>query len=112
LLSPVFASANESWKPPGLKLLAIRFPDLLSGDVSGRLLPANRIYMNNCTAIVFDNQSCGIRELPRCLLPRINYLFFFLWRFLRNRFLRLCVAILCLFLFFPQGITKPFLMNE
>gem|GEM_PF-3403905 len=30
--------------------------------------------------------------------------FFFLWRFLRSRFFRLCVAILCLFLFFPLGM--------
>jgi hypothetical protein len=32
------------------------------------------------------------------------YLFFFLCLFLRRRFFRLCVAILCLFLFLPQGI--------
>ena len=30
--------------------------------------------------------------------------FFFLWRFLRSLFLRLCVAILCRFLFLPHGI--------
>ena len=30
--------------------------------------------------------------------------YFFLCRFLRKRFLRLCVAILCLFLFLPLGI--------
>ena len=34
----------------------------------------------------------------------MHYLFFFLCLFLRRRFLRLCVAILCLFLFLPQGI--------
>lgn len=33
--------------------------------------------------------------------------YFFLWRFFLKRFLRLCVAILCLFLFFPLGITNP-----
>lgn len=33
--------------------------------------------------------------------------YFFLCLFLRKRFFRLCVAILCLFLFFPLGI-----MNE
>ncbi len=31
-------------------------------------------------------------------------MFFFLCRFLRSLFLRLCVAILCRFLFLPQGI--------
>ena len=41
-----------------------------------------------------------------------NYLFFFLCLFLRKRFLRLCVAILCLFLFFPQGITPNIFINE
>jgi hypothetical protein len=56
----------------------------------GTLAACQPNYINSCTAaVVFDNLSCGIRELPRCLLPRINYLFFFLWRFLRNRFLRL-----------------------
>ena len=39
-----------------------------------------------------------------------DYLFFFLCLFLRKRFLRLCVAILCLFLFFPQGITPNILL--
>ena len=34
-----------------------------------------------------------------------SYSYFFLWRFLRRRFLRLCVAILCLFLFLPEGIA-------
>lgn len=34
-----------------------------------------------------------------------TYLFFFLWRFLRKRFLRLCVAILWRLRFFPQGIS-------
>ena len=32
------------------------------------------------------------------------YLFFFLCLFFLRRFFRLCVAILCLFLFLPQGI--------
>ena len=32
--------------------------------------------------------------------------YFFLCLFLRKRFLRLCVAILCLFLFLPLGIIK------
>lgn len=34
--------------------------------------------------------------------------YFFLCLFLRKRFLRLCVAILCLFLFFPLGIVIGF----
>jgi len=38
-----------------------------------------------------------------------DYLFFFLCRFLRRRFLRLWVAILCLFLFLPQGMVQFFL---
>ena len=37
-------------------------------------------------------------------MPGFNAYFFFLWRFLRKRFLRLCVDILCLFLFLPQGM--------
>jgi len=32
--------------------------------------------------------------------------YFFLCLFLRKRFFRLCVAILCLFLFLPLGIMK------
>ena len=32
--------------------------------------------------------------------------YFFLCLFLRKRFLRLCVAILCLLCFFPFGIIK------
>jgi hypothetical protein len=35
---------------------------------------------------------------------RRTYRFFFLCRFFRKRFLRLCVAILCRFLFLPQGM--------
>jgi hypothetical protein len=34
--------------------------------------------------------------------------YFFLCLFLRKRFLRLCVAILCLFLFLPLGILMKF----
>ena len=39
-----------------------------------------------------------------CDHPRAGYRFFFLCRFLRKRFLRLWVLILCRFLFFPHGI--------
>ena len=35
---------------------------------------------------------------------RRTYRFFFLCLFFRKRFLRLCVAILCRFLFLPQGM--------
>jgi len=34
--------------------------------------------------------------------------YFFLCLFLRKRFFRLCVAILCLFLFFPLGMINNF----
>ncbi len=37
--------------------------------------------------------------------------YFFLCLFFLKRFLRLCVAILCLFLFFPLGIALMFLKN-
>jgi len=37
-------------------------------------------------------------------MPGLNAYFFFLWRFLRKRFFRLCVAILWRFLFLPQGM--------
>jgi hypothetical protein len=40
-----------------------------------------------------------------------NYLFFFLCLFLRKRFLRLCVAILCLLRFFPLGMMLLFREN-
>ena len=41
-----------------------------------------------------------------CCMPVLkkSYLFFFLCLFFLRRFLRLCVAILCLFLFLPQGM--------
>ncbi len=41
-----------------------------------------------------------------CCMPVFKkyYLFFFLCLFFLRRFLRLCVAILCLFLFLPQGM--------
>ncbi|WP_289701586.1 hypothetical protein, partial [Duncaniella muris] len=39
---------------------------------------------------------------------RKNY--FFLWRFLRRRFLRLWVAILWPFLFFPLGMWLVFIL--
>lgn len=38
-------------------------------------------------------------------MPGFNAYFFFLWRFLRKRFLRLWVDILCRFLFLPQGMV-------
>ena len=38
--------------------------------------------------------------------------FFFLCLFLRSLFLRLCVAILCLFRFFPQGIKMKFKVSK
>lgn len=47
---------------------------------------------------------------PRSVIPRtgampgFNAYFFFLWRFLRKRFFRLCVAILWRFRFLPQGM--------
>lgn len=43
--------------------------------------------------------------------PVLRKIYFFLCLFLRKRFLRLCVAILCLFLFFPLGMIKSF-FNE
>lgn len=39
-------------------------------------------------------------------------IYFFLCLFLRKRFLRLCVAILCLFLFFPLGMFEVFLNEQ
>lgn len=48
--------------------------------------------------------------IPHIPMPLfMTYLFFFLWRFLRNLFLRLWVAILCLLRFLPQGITYSLL---
>lgn len=44
---------------------------------------------------------CSYRD--HAIEIKISYLF--LWRFLRRRFLRLWVAILCRFLFFPLGIN-------
>jgi len=41
-------------------------------------------------------------------LPVFKKGYFFLCLFLRKRFFRLCVAILCLFLFFPLGMMKDF----
>lgn len=41
-----------------------------------------------------------------------KYIYFFLCLFLRKRFFRLCVAILCLFLFFPLGMINDFKKNE
>jgi len=40
--------------------------------------------------------------------PMFKKIYFFLCLFLRKRFLRLCVAILCLFLFFPLGMMIEF----
>ncbi|MEY3503421.1 MAG: hypothetical protein RL349_12 [Bacteroidota bacterium] len=47
-----------------------------------------------------------INELSMRLHGRIKNYFFFLWRFFLSLFLRLCVAILCLFLFLPLGIMR------
>jgi len=49
-----------------------------------------------------------IADLMPCIKPAISYqeiTYFFLCLFFLKRFLRLCVAILCLFLFFPFGIV-------
>ncbi len=46
------------------------------------------------------------------LRPKDQQAYFFLCLFFLKRFLRLCVAILCLFLFFPLGIALMFLMNK
>jgi hypothetical protein len=47
--------------------------------------------------------------LFRLILNQLQcYLFFFLCLFLRKRFLRLCVAILCLLRFLPLGISLFF----
>ncbi len=40
------------------------------------------------------------------------YRFFFLCLFFRKRFLRLCVAILCRFLFLPQGMGQCCLFSS
>jgi hypothetical protein len=51
------------------------------------------------------------RSFPRAERSWVeNYLFFFLWRFLRRRFLRLCVAILWRFLLRPHGMDNPRLL--
>jgi len=47
------------------------------------------------------------KEFPTLQLEIPDY--FFLCLFFLNRFFRLWVAILCLFLFFPQGIIVMFL---
>lgn len=47
---------------------------------------------------------CPLIEIGQMYL---NYLFFFLCRFLRNRFFRLWVAILCRFRLRPLGIDSP-----
>jgi hypothetical protein len=46
------------------------------------------------------------------VFPEIKKTYFFLCLFLRKRFFRLCVAILCLFLFFPLGMIKYFLNEQ
>jgi len=54
-------------------------------------------------------EPCPLKKFRNIFFYKIrNYFFFFLWRFLRRRFLRLCVAILCLLRFFPQGILLVF----
>ena len=68
--------------------VATRLPEsFLSDGKCLALTPARRVRKRNANA-------CGSG----------HYRFFFLWRFLRRRFLRLCVAILCRLRFFPQGI--------
>ncbi|MFM9028412.1 MAG: hypothetical protein ACKOQ6_10510 [Bacteroidota bacterium] len=47
---------------------------------------------------------CTAKEVKWGRIPTVPYRFFFLCLFLRRRFLRLCVAILCLFLFLPLGM--------
>mgnify|MGYP000020235966 CR=1 FL=1 len=52
----------------------------------------------------------NINELSMRLHERKKDYFFFLWRFFLSLFLRLCVAILCLFLFLPLGIMRRYYM--
>ncbi|MCB0781492.1 MAG: hypothetical protein KDC03_18540, partial [Flavobacteriales bacterium] len=52
------------------------------------------------------------RGAARAVRKPVPYRDFFLWRFFRKRFLRLCVAILWRFLFFPQGIVLCFFVVQ
>lgn len=65
------------------------------------MLFRGNIYRIVAIIIVFGLRLTNATESRECY----DYLFFFLWRFLRKRFFRLWVAILCLLRFFPQGIV-------
>ena len=67
--------------------------------------PVKIVYVINRLNLKY-NPTLGLILLP-VKSERWNY-FFFLCLFFRSLFLRLCVAILCLFLFFPLGIINYF----
>jgi hypothetical protein len=54
----------------------------------------------------------SLRCCTRMAVPRVteHRAYFFLCLFFLNLFLRLWVAILCLFLFLPQGMISTFLL--
>jgi len=62
---------------------------------------------SDCRRLSFLGRKTGTMagRCPKVVKPAAGVKpYFFLWRFLRRRFLRLCVAILWPFLFFPLGI--------
>ena len=63
---------------------------------------------SDCRRLSFLGRKTGTMagRCPKVVKPAAGVKpYFFLWRFLRRRFLRLCVAILWPFLFFPLGIV-------
>ena len=57
-----------------------------------------------CTGTNKGALAHGTDPMGHATIRRRSYRTFFLCLFFRKRFLRLCVAILCLFLFLPHGM--------
>lgn len=74
-----------------------------AGNATGSVVEVvTRIVTNTCPN---TRNTC----IQACIdITCIGNDYFFLCLFLRKRFLRLCVAILCLFLFLPLGMMSVF----
>ncbi len=101
---PTISNSTECYYVSFKRLFGLGYSQAANPIKQG-VLPGNEIYFT--TTYTPDSWFRILRVKTMCY-----YLFFFLCLFFLKRFLRLCVDILCLFLFLPQGIFVYFLFWE
>src|SRR5690606_14589377 len=82
--------------------------ELIINSVTNSYLFSDRVTCHRLTQEIFYNTRTSGRMSVEVFFIKSSLDYFFLCLFFLKRFLRLWVAILCLFLFLPLGIIKFF----